>query len=75
MYRIKYMPDKKLYEIHSKFDGAFSGDLTSITKKAIEIGISQNELTTAYIVMSKNKDLVAEFGINRIFMYSHKKIS
>jgi len=74
MYRIKFIPKTRLYEIHSRFDGAFEGDLTSITKKAVEIGLDQRELTTAYEVMRKNEHLVAEFGIRGTFMYSHTKL-
>jgi len=74
MYRIKFVPKTRLYEIHSKYDGAFEGDINSITQKAIEMGLSQHELTMAYETMNKNKDLVAEFGIRGTFMYSHSKL-
>lgn len=73
MYRIKFVPEKLVYQIHSSNYGAFEGDLVSITKKAIEMGLDQDELTTAYETMNENKDTVAEFGINGTFMYSHKK--
>ena len=72
MYRIKYIPEKQVYQIHSSQFGAYEGSLTLITEKAIEMGISQEELTIAYKVMSENKDIVAEFGINACFIYSHK---
>ena len=74
MYRIKYLPTEMKYQLHSRRDGAFEGDLTSISKKAIEMGLSQDELTIAYTVMNENKHLVAEFGINGSFMYSHNKL-
>lgn len=72
MFRIKYIPETKKYQIHSRNFGAFEGTLTDITWKAIEMGIEQEELTYAYKVMSENKDTVAEFGINGSFLYSHK---
>lgn len=72
MYRIKFIPEKFLYQIHSRRDGAFEGDLKSITIKAIQMGLDQSELDQAYRTMNKNKDTVAEFGINGTFMYSHK---
>lgn len=74
MFRIKYLPKKAIYQLHSSRYGAFEGDLVSISKKAIEMGLSQDELTVAYEVMVKNKDLVAEFGINGSFMYSHNEL-
>jgi len=74
MYRIKFLPAKQVYQIHSKRDGAWEGDLMSISKKAVEMGLDQEELTKAYETMIRTKDLVAEFGINGTFMYSHTRI-
>lgn len=71
MYRIKYLLDKKIYQIHSSKQGAFEGNLTDITYKALEMGLSNQELTLAFNTMSKEKHIVAEFGINGRFMYSH----
>lgn len=72
MYRIKYVEEKRKYEIHSSHFGAYEGNLTQVTEKAIEMGIEQDELTYAYETMNKNRDTVAEFGINGSFLYSHK---
>ena len=72
MYRIKYIQDTRKYQIHSSRSGAFEGTLTQVTEKAIEIGMSQDELVFAYQVMSENKDTIAEFGLNGCFLYSHK---
>jgi hypothetical protein len=63
-----------LYEIHSKKRGSFEGDLVSISRKAIEMGLSQEQISIAYQVMAEKKDLVAEFGISGKFMYSHSEI-
>jgi len=73
MYRIKYIPQRMVYQIHSRKYGAFEGNLKDITKRAMIIGLDQSELTLAYEVMNKNKHTVAEFGINGTFMYSHNK--
>ena len=72
MFRIKYVIEKRKYEIHSSQFGAFEGTLVQVTEKALEMGISQDELTEAYEIMNDNRDTVAEFGINGSFMYSHK---
>ena len=62
----------QVYQIHTKNSEVFEGSLAKITEKAIEMGIYSEELTFAYETMAKNKDIVAEFGINGCFLFSKK---
>jgi len=72
MFRIKYIAEKRKYQIHSSRFGAFEGTLTQITDKALEMGITVEELAFAYETMNTNKDTIAEFGINGCFLFSKK---
>jgi len=70
MYRLKFIPEKKVYQIHSSEYGAYEGSLTQVTEKALEMGVQGKEITLAYEIMDKNKHTKAEFGLNGCFLYS-----
>ena len=71
MYRIKFIPRKQMYQLHSMNSGAFEGTIEAITQKALIMGIVHDELAYAYRDMARNKTTVAEFGIKGHFLYSH----
>lgn len=72
MFKIKYIQERKSYQINSSQFGIFEGNLEDITFKALGIGITNEELTFAYETMNKNKDTIAEFGVNGCFLFSKK---
>ena len=72
MFRIKFQPMSKNYKFE-KTDGSIfvEGNIHQISMFAIQHGIQQNELTNAYISMSKKLHTIAEFGLEGRFMCSH----
>ena len=73
MYQIKYISSRDTYQIHSSRQGAFEGSIKEITLKAIKMGITQEELTLAYLDMAENKHSVAEFDIYGRYIFTKKK--
>lgn len=69
MFRLKKISET-VYQIHSKYKGAFEGSLNSIVKKAVEMGVDVDEVETALVEMMKNDHKVAEFGMFGSFMWS-----
>lgn len=72
MYRLRYVPEKNEYQIHSKGFGAFAGPGRIIMRKAMEMGIGPHELSIALSEMDKYSHNVAEFGIFGGFLYTKK---
>ena len=73
MFRLKYLPDCNEFEVHSNKQGAYRGDLKSIIKKSIDIGIDSDDLEIALIEMENNRHPIAEFGILGKFLYTRNK--
>lgn len=70
-YRLRYVPDRDVYQIHSGAYGAFEGSLRDIWQKMYwEYEISNREVQFALDQMEKNSHNVANFGIFGIFIFT-----
>lgn len=70
MYRLKFIPDRKVYQIHSRTSGAFEGNLWEIKQKACQMGLESREFDMAVHEMIKYGHSVAEFGIYGKFIFT-----
>lgn len=75
MHTLKYLLKEKKYQLNSFGHGLYEGNLIDVTKRAMDLGINQTELTKAYTVMAEQKNTVAEFGMMNTFMFSHNNDS
>jgi len=72
-YRLRYIPEKDLYQIHSA-EGAFEGQLVHIWQKMNwEYEIENKEIRYALDEMVKNDHDVANFGIFKSFLFTEEK--
>ena len=75
MYELYKLGDD-LYQIHSTFYGekAMEGNLASIMTYAVKfLQFDINELEVALVDMLQNDKDAANFGINRMFIYSFNR--
>lgn len=69
MYRLRDLKNGQ-YQIHKNSGPAFEGDLASIFKKAVVMGIQPDEFEEAVIELEAKQHDYAEFGIFGCFLYS-----
>lgn len=70
MYSIEFNRLDKKYRFKKQGITVDTGSLQEITWTALEYGLANSELTTAFEEMAKNKHTYADFGINGTFIYS-----
>jgi len=73
MYRLRFKPETKTFEIHSSKFGAYSGPFIKICRRAIEMGVRKDDIECALDEMAKNDHTVAEFGIFGRFIFTKEK--
>lgn len=72
-YRLRYIPERDVYQIHSDNDGAFEGPLRLIWQKMNwEFEIANSEIRYALEEMANKGHNVANFGIFRTFIFTQK---
>lgn len=72
-YRLRYVPETDLYQIHSEH-GAFEGPLVQIWQKMVwEYEFENKEIRMALDEMMKNDHDVANFGIFKSFIFTQEK--
>jgi hypothetical protein len=72
-FRLRHIPEKNLYQIHSGQFGAFEGPLRLIWQKMHwEFEIPNGEIRFALSEMAEKGHNVANFGIFGTFMYTDK---
>ena len=72
-FRLRYVPGKDLYQIHSGEHGAFEGPLRLIWQKMVwEFEIENSEIRYALSEMADKGHNVANFGIFGGFLFTTK---
>ncbi len=72
-YRLRYVPERDAYQIHSDNDGAFEGPLRLIWQKMHwEFEIANSEIRYALEEMANKGHNVANFGIFGTFIFTQK---
>lgn len=61
-----------LFQIHSKYRGAYEGTIKSVIKKAHHMGIDKDVLDKAIKQMDEKGHDYADFGILGKLMYTNK---
>jgi len=75
MFKIIFNKSSRKYSFEKRVNNeknAFSvhGNLEQVTESAINFGIDQEELLSAYVSMRENCHTEADFGINGKFIFS-----
>jgi len=71
--RLRYVPKRDVFQVHTENYGAFEGSLKEIWQKMHwDLEIENKEIRYALAEMERNKHNVAEFGIFGSFLFTKK---
>jgi hypothetical protein len=73
-FRLRYVPEKDVFQFHAGKHGAWEGQLREIWQKMHwDFGIENKEIRMALSEMEKHKHFVADFGIFATFICTFEK--
>jgi hypothetical protein len=72
MIKVFKLRDSEGYVLQTKTQSIFSGTLQKLIGIMREIGINDEEIEYGLVELHANEHDIAEYGINKLFIYSKK---